>query len=118
MNQLPDEKRIQALNMLVEGSSMRSTARVLGIGRATIDRLFGGRGQGLPGDHSRAVRDVPAKRVECDEIWAYCYSKQKNAPGPKSLLPIAGDIWTWLAIDPDSKLLISWFVGSPGGLRA
>ncbi|HTE42431.1 MAG TPA: hypothetical protein VK629_16535 [Steroidobacteraceae bacterium] len=62
--------------------------------------------------HNARVRNVPVKRVQCDEIWAFCYAKAKNAPADKKASGDAGDVWTWTALDPDSKLIISWMVGA------
>lgn len=111
MNKLPLEKRVQVLSMLCEGSSMRAVSRVVGISINTVVKLLIDAGNACEDFHNARVRQVPAKRVQCDEIWAFCYAKAKNAPADKKAAGEAGDVWTWTAIDPDSKLIISWMVG-------
>ena len=110
MNKLPVEKRIHALNMLVEGSSMGSITRVLGISFNTLSKLLIDAGKACAEYHDQAVRDVPARHVQCDEIWAFCYAKAKKAPYAHGVIDSAGDAWTWTGIDSDSKLIISWLV--------
>ncbi len=110
MNKLPVEKRIQALNMLVEGSSMRSITRVLGVSLNTLTKLLVDAGKACAEHHDRAVRDVQARHVQCDEIWAFCYSKAKNAPYASGTIDSAGDAWTWTGLDSDTKLIVSWLV--------
>ena len=111
MNKLPFEKRVQALNMLVEGSSMRSISRVVGIDMGSLTKLLVDAGEACIAYHDEAVRNVPARHVQCDEIWSFCYAKQKNAKRAKGVIDKAGDVWTWTAIDSDTKLIISWLVG-------
>ena len=111
MNKLPFEKRVQALTMLVEGSSMRSVSRVLGIDMGAVTKLLEGAGEACLAYHNETVRDVVARHVQCDEIWAFCYAKQKNAERAKGVVDKAGDVWTWTAVDSDTKLIISWLVG-------
>lgn len=111
MNRLATEKRIQVLSMLCEGSSMRSVSRVVGISINTVVKLLIDAGNVCEDFHNARVRNVQAKRVQCDEIWAFCYAKAKNAPADKKASGEAGSVWTWSAIDPDSKLIVSWMVG-------
>jgi len=111
MNKLPHAKRAQILSMLVEGSSMRSISRVVDVSINTVAKLLAEAGEACEAFHDEAVRGVKAKRVQCDEIWAFCYAKQKNVETAKAAPDGAGDIWTWTAIDADSKLIISWNVG-------
>ena len=111
MNKLPLGKRVQILSMLCEGSSMRSIARVVGVSFNTVDKLLQDAGAACVAFHEETVRGVQAKRVQCDEIWSFCYAKAKNLPSAKSVPFGAGDIWTWTALDADSKLIISWLVG-------
>ena len=113
MNRLPIEKRIQALNMLVEGSSMRSTSCVLGISINTVTKLLVDAGEACLEYHDQTVRGVTARYVQCDEIWSYCYAKAKNVERAKAAPAGAGDVWTWKALDRDTKLIISWAV-TPG----
>ena len=96
--------------MLVEGSSMRSISRVLGISFNTVKKLLVDAGRVCLWYHDMAVRDVRARYVECDEIWAFCYSKERNAAQAKGVIDWAGDVWTWTGMD--SKLMISWLVGN------
>ena len=111
MNKLPEHKRIQILNMLVEGSSMRSISRVVGVSLNTVTRLLVDAGEACVAFHDEAVQDVPARHIQCDEIWAFCYAKQKNAPHAAGVIDMAGDVWTWTGIESDTKLIVSWLVG-------
>ena len=110
MNRIPADVRAKALGMLVEGSSMRSTTRVLGISKNTVNKLLVEAGAACAAYHDEHVRGVSADRVECDEIWSYCYAKERNAPNAKGVIDGAGDLWTWTAIDAETKLIISWLV--------
>jgi IS1 family transposase/lambda repressor-like predicted transcriptional regulator len=110
-NKLPLAKRVQILSMLCEGSSMRSISRVVGVSFNTVDKLLQDAGAACVAFHEKTVRGVHAKRIQCDEIWSFCYAKAKNVPAAKSAPDGAGDVWTWTAIDADSKLIISWLVG-------
>ena len=110
MNRLPTDKRVEALSMLCEGSSMRSISRTLGISRTTVDKLLVDAGRACAAYHDLTVRDVVANYVECDEIWSYVYAKERNAAKAKGVVDAVGDVWTWTAIDPETKLLISWHV--------
>ena len=118
MNKLSVSKRATILSMLVEGSSMRSITRVTGASLNTVTKLLVDAGLACAAHHDEAVRGVRAGRVECDEIWAFCYAKQKNIPFAKSPPPGAGDVWTWTAIEADNKLLISWKVGDRSAATA
>ena len=111
MNKLPLEKRVQILSMLVEGSSMRSVSRVAGVSINTVTKLLIDAGKVCAAFHDEKVRNVAAKAIQCDEIWSFAYAKQKNVKFAKSAPEAAGDIWTWTAIDADSKLIVSWHVG-------
>jgi IS1 family transposase len=112
MNKLPLEKRVQILTMLVEGSSLRSVSRVAGVSINSVTKLLVDAGKACASFHDRMVRDVRAKHVQCDEIWNFCYSKKKNVKAAKSAPEGAGDVWTWTAIDAESKLMVSWLMGS------
>jgi len=111
MNRLPLDTRIQILSMLVEGSSMRAISRVADVSINTVTKLLVDAGSVCAEFHDVTVRKVRAQRVQCDEIWSFCYAKEKNAPKPKKEAGEAGNIWTWTALDSDSKLIISWLVG-------
>src|ERR1700722_8860509 len=116
MNILPLEKRVQIITCLVEGMSIRATTRLTGCSKNTIVKLLVSVGKACAIFHDETVKNVASKRVQCDEIWSFIYSKQKSAPADK--LGEAGDIWTWTAIDSDSKLIISWYVGNRDYLSA
>lgn len=111
MNKLPPEKRVQILNMLVEGSSMRSISRVVGVSINTVTKLLIDAGEACAAYHHEHVRGVKAARVQCDEIWSFCYAKAKNVATAKAAPEEAGDVWTWTALDADSKLIVSYLVG-------
>ncbi len=111
MNRLPKAKREAILNLLVEGSSMRAASRIAGVSINTVTKLLIDTGEACAAWHDEAVVDVPTQRVQCDEIWAFCYAKRKNVPSATAAPPRAGDVWTWTAIDRDSKLILSWLVG-------
>jgi len=108
---LPLHKRVQILSMLVEGSSMRSISRVVGVSINTVTKILIDAGEACVAYHDEHVRDVRATRVQCDEIWSFCYAKQKNVAAAKAAPEDAGDVWTWTALDADSKLIISYLVG-------
>jgi IS1 family transposase len=111
MNKLPLAKRVQILSMLCEGSSMRSISRVADVSINTVYKLLAAAGPVCARFHDEAVRGVASKRIQCDEAWAFCYAKQKNVATAKAAPEDAGDVWTWTALDADSKLILSWAVG-------
>ena len=111
MNRLSTEKRTVILNMLVEGSSMRSISRVTGVSINTVSKLLVAAGEVCSQYHDQKVRNVTAGNVQADEVWSFTYSKEKNAPRAKGVIDHAGDVWLWKALDRDSKLIVSWHVG-------
>jgi len=111
MKKLPLAKRVQILSMLCEGSSMRSVSRVADVSINTVTKLLVDAGNACAAFHDEHVRDVKAKRVQCDEIWSFAYAKQKNVPAAKAAPEGAGDVWTWTALETESKLVVSWLVG-------
>jgi IS1 family transposase len=111
MNKLTLAKRVQILSMLVEGSSMRSISRVVDVSINTVTKLLVDAGKACEEFHDKQVREVKASRVECDEIWSFCYAKAKNVQSAKAAPEEAGDVWTWTALESDSKMIISWLVG-------
>lgn len=111
MNKLPLAKRVQVLSMLCEGSSMRSISRVVDVSINTVTKLLEDAGRACAEHHEQTVRGVKAKRVQCDEIWAFCYAKEKNIVTANAAPEDAGDVWTWTAIEADTKLIISYLVG-------
>jgi IS1 family transposase len=115
MNKLPLKTRVQILSMLCEGSSMRSISRIADVSINTVSKLLVDAGKFCADLHDREVRNVKAKRVQCDEIWSFTGAKQKNVAAMKNPVEGAGDTWTWTALDSDSKLLISWLVGGRDG---
>lgn len=111
MNKLPMSTRIQILSMLCEGSSMRSISRITGVSINTVSKLLVDAGEACAAFHDDKVRNVAAKNVQCDEIWSFSYAKNKNVKFAKAAPEGAGDVWTWTALDADSKLIVSWHVG-------
>ena len=90
---------------------MRSISRVVGGSLNTVTRLLVDAGEACAAFHDEAVQDVPARHIQCDEIWSFCYSKQKNALHAQGVIDMAGDVWTWTGIDSDTKLIVSYLVG-------
>jgi IS1 family transposase len=111
MNKLPLETRVQILSMLCEGSSMRSISRITGTSINTVSKLLIDAGLACAAFHDKTVRGAKSKSIQADEIWSFGYAKQKNVKFAKSAPDAAGDVWTWTAIDADSKLIVSWHVG-------
>ena len=118
MNKAPLKTRVQILQMLCEGSSMRAISRITGVSINTVSKLLEDAGEACLALHNDKVRGVKAERVQCDEIWSFCYAKQKNVAKAKAAPEEAGDVWTWTALDADSKLMISYFVGDRSGESA
>ncbi|WP_309753136.1 IS1 family transposase [Novosphingobium sp.] len=118
MNKLPLSKRIQILAMLCEGSSMRSISRVADVSINTVSKLLVEAGEACMILHDDTVRNVKASRIQCDEIWSFCHAKAKNVATAKAAPEGAGDVWTWTAIDADTKLIVSYFVGDRSGESA
>ena len=111
MNKLSLQKRAQIIGLLVEGNSMRATSRLADCSINTVTKLLVDIGTACQFYQAQVIKNVNSKRVQCDEIWAFCYSKEKNvAPADKGVLG-HGDAYTWTAIDADTKLAISWLVG-------
>lgn len=118
MNKLPLHKRVMILNMLVEGMSMRSISRTVGVSINTVTKLLVEGGEACAAYHDETVRDVRASKVQCDEIWSFCYAKDKNVATAKAAPQVAGDVWTWTALDSDSKMILSYEVGDRSGATA
>lgn len=115
MNKLTPEKRAQALQMMAEGISLRAMTRLTGISRTTLIKLLEDAGQAFSEYMDRTLVNLPCKRIQVDEVWAFCYAKQKNVATAKKAPPGAGDIWTWVGLDADTKLAASFFVGGRDG---
>ncbi len=118
MNKLDIKTRVTILNMLVEGSSMRSISRITGVSINTVTKLLEDAGKACAAYHDVTVRNVKAQHVHCDEIWSFCYAKDKNVATAKAAPEGAGDVWTWTAIDRDHKMILSYEVGDRSGATA
>lgn len=94
---------------------MRSISRVQDVSINTVTKLLVDAGTACTAFHNNTVRNVKAQRIQCDEIWAFCYAKQKNVPFAKKPVESAGDVWTWTAIETTTKLIVSWGVGNRDG---
>jgi IS1 family transposase len=112
MNRLTLKKRAQILVCLVEGNSLRATARITDTAINTVVKLLVDVGKACAEYQNEALRNLPCKRLQCDEIWSFCYAKEKNIPEDKKGQFGYGDVWTWTAICADTKLVPSWLVGS------
>jgi len=112
MNQLDNETRCQVIGCLVEGMSIRATVRLTGAAKNTIQKLLLEIGDVCMAYMDQAFRNLNSQRVQIDECWAFCYAKAKNVtPEIKAVNPCAGDVWTWAAIDADTKIIPSWIIG-------
>jgi hypothetical protein len=118
MNKLSTERRAQILGMMVEGNSVRAIVRMTGASKNTIIKLLEDAGEAFSAYQDRVFHDLPCKRIQLDEIWAYSYCKQRKVPFAKNAPEEAGDLWTWVAIDADTKLVPSWRVGDRSGATA
>lgn len=113
MNRLSIDKRTRVIAALVEGVSINAISRMTGVSKVTILRLLERIGCACAEYHNAAVRNLKVRRVQCDEIWAFVYAKQKNVT-EEQMQEGAGDCWTWTAIDADTKLIISYALGDRG----
>src|ERR1700739_2990382 len=118
MNKLTTAKRAQIISALVEGNSLRATSRMTGASKVTILRLIEAIGQACAEYQDKALRNLTGKRIQCDEIWQFCYAKDKNVPEDKRGIFRYGDVWTWVAIDADTKLIASFTLGTRGAQTA
>lgn len=100
------------LGMLVEGNSLRATSRICDVSINTVTKLLVDVGSACANYQDRTLRNLKCKRIQCDEIWSFCYAKEKNVPPGKKGQFGYGDIWTWVAIDADAKLVPSFMVGN------
>lgn len=114
MYRISHEKRVQVLRTLLDGASMRATSRITGVAFNTIKTLLIQSGKVAAAYHDVHVRNVQAQRVQCDEVWSYVYAKAKQVAKMPTAPPDAGSIWTWTALDADSKLIIAYLVGGRG----
>lgn len=111
MNKLPITKRAQILGLLVEGNSLRATSRLADCSINTVTKLLVDVGLACSIFQNNELRKLPCKRIQCDEIWSFVYAKAKNAPPEMKAAGQAGDVWTWTALDADTKLMVAWMVG-------
>jgi IS1 family transposase len=111
MNKLDREARVRILHLLCEGNSIRAACRLTGASKKAVSKLMVDAGQAAAWYQERVFVNLTCKRIQVDEIWAFLYAKQKNVPLAKKAPDGAGDVWTWTAIDADTKLIPSWFVG-------
>lgn len=119
MNKLSTAKRVAVIAALVEGNSIRATSRMTDVSKPTVLKLLADLGRVCSNYHSEFVYGLQTKRIQCDEIWSFCYAKQKNVPETtRYAVGAAGDVWTWTAIDADSKLIIAYHVGLRDGRAA
>jgi IS1 family transposase len=112
MNRLSRAERATIIRALVEGNSIRSVSRMTGTARNTITTLLVDLGRACAAYQDRKLRNLTSTRIECDEIWAFCHAKAKNVPEDHRGEFGYGDVWTWTAIDSDTKLVPSWLVGT------
>lgn len=111
MNRLSIQERAKIIGCLVEGSSIRSTCRMTGADKKTVLRLLASVGTACKAYHNKHVRNVPSRRIQCDEIWSFCYAKEKNVPEDFKGTFGFGDVWTWTAICADTKMIVSYTIG-------
>jgi IS1 family transposase len=110
MNKLTTKQRAQVVAALVEGASVNGTARMTGVSKPTILKLLADLGSACARYHDEHVRNVPSKRVQCDEVWSFCFAKDKNLSEELQGKFGFGSVWTWTALDAENKLMVSWLV--------
>jgi IS1 family transposase len=118
MNVLTTAKRAQVIGALVEGNSIHATVRMTGVAKNTIVKLLAEVGAACEKFQNEALRNLPCKRVQCDEVWSFCYAKQKNVPQDLQGQFGYGDVWTWTALCADTKIICSWKIGTRGASTA
>ena len=111
MNRLSNERRAQIIHCLVEGMSVRATCRVTGAEKRTVLRLLEAAGKACADYQDKTLRNLPCKRIQCDEIWSFVGMKEKQARRKARRPANVGDTWTWTAIDADTKLVPCWYIG-------
>jgi IS1 family transposase len=116
MNKLNTAKRAAIVAALVEGNSLRAVTRMTGVSLPTVTKLLVDMGEACSLFQDSAMRHLPCKRIECDEIWSFCYAKTRNLPEDKRNAFGFGDVWTWVAICAETKLVPSWYVGNRNGI--
>lgn len=118
MNRLSTERRAQIIRCLVEGNSIRSTVRITGAAKNTVTKLLVDVGEACDEYQNETLHNLPCKRIQCDEIWSFCYAKKKNVPKKYQDKFGYGDVWTFTAIDADTKLVPSWLIGNRDAFTA
>lgn len=118
MKQLTREQRCAVVRCLVDGCSIRATVRITGVAKNTIQKLTRELGEAVLQYQDNVLRGITCDRIQCDEIWNFCYAKDKNLPDSKRGQPGVGSMWTWTAIDADSKTIISWRLGARDAANA
>jgi hypothetical protein len=118
MNRISIVKQSQVIASLVEGNSIRATVRKTGVAKNTVVKLLAEIGAACETYQQETLRNLPCKRVQCDEIWSFCYAKQKNVPADKQGQFGYGDVWTWTALCADTKLICCWQIGTRGAASA
>ena len=111
MNQLSIPERTRIIACLIEGCSLRSTVRMTGFAKKTVSRVLVETGQAWAEYHDKVMRNLPCKVMQVDEIWSFTYCKQANIPDHLKNGGGLGDTWTWVALDAETKLVASWYVG-------
>jgi IS1 family transposase len=111
MNRLSTEDRVRVISALVEGVGINATCRMTGVAKNTVLKLLADVGKACDEYQDKALRNLTCRRIQCDEIWSFCYAKQKNVSPEKEGILGYGDVWTWTAIDADTKLIPTWLVG-------
>ena len=111
MNRLSTKDRSQIIGLMIEGMSIRAISRTTGASKNTIVKLLRDAGRACFDYQDKALRNLPCQRLQLDEIWSFVYAKAKNVPAPMPDRKDVGDVWTWTALDADSKLIVSWMVG-------
>src|ERR1700730_3801823 len=112
MNKLDRKTRAQILHLLCEGQSIRAITRLTGASKNTVAKLLVAAGHACAAYQDKALRKLPCKRVQMDEIWSFVYAKNDNVKKAKAAPATAGDVWTWTAICADTKLIVSWLLGA------
>jgi IS1 family transposase len=115
MKQLSTSDRARILHMLCEGMAIRAICRITGVSKNTVAKLLADVGKVCMTYHDEHVRNLTCKRLQVDEAWAFIYAKQKNVSTAKAAPDGAGDIWTWVAMDADTKFVAGYFVGGRDG---
>ena len=114
MNKLSREDRARILHLLCEGSSIRAITRLTGAGKNTVTKLLVDAGRASAAYQDRVLRHLPCKRIQVDEIWSFVRVKHNNMANAKVVPRDAGDVWTWVALDADTKLIASFYIGDRG----